>query len=293
MKSKSLFFIICFIMALSTLSAQIPAKYGSNPDKGKYEQVNDIKMYYEVYGEGEPLLLIHPNSGSIGYWGNQIDFFSKKYKVIVCDSRAQGRSYDSDKELTYSLMAADYNELLDKLGIDSTYCFGWSDGGIIGLELAMNYPSKIKKMVIAGTNYNFDSSAVYPELIKTIKMEKATPFNELPEDKQLAYTRLSPQPEKAPVIFKKLMDLMMNYPNYSVKELSGINTPTLVVAGDHDLIREEHTIKLFQSIPNSQLLIVPGTSHLCVMEKPDLMNQLVYEFFSTPYKEIDRCYFFW
>jgi pimeloyl-ACP methyl ester carboxylesterase len=276
---------------ISCLFAQPPIQYGSNKEAGNYEQVNDIKMYYEVYGEGDPLLLISGNNGSIANWSGVIPFYAKKYKVIACDSRAQGRSYDSDKEITYSLMASDYNQLLNKLQLDSIYLFGWSDGGIIGLDMAINYPSKIKKMVIAGVNFVHDTTALYPRVIETFSSLKATPFEELPELFRQSYTTLSPQPERARITFNKLMDLILNYPDYSASDLAKINAPTLVIAGDHDLIREEHTLKLFQSIPHSQLLILPGTSHIGLLEKPDLINIIVDDFLSTPYKEMNRYYF--
>ncbi len=291
MKRAIMIIVFSFCAGFTLLSAQTQIQYGSNKEIGKYEQVNDIKMYYEVYGEGHPLLLIHGNSGSISSWSNQIPSLSKKYKVFIADSRAQGRSYDSDKEITYSLMASDYNALLNKLNLDSIYIMGWSDGGIIALDLAMNYPSKVKKMVLAGTNFNTDSTALYPEVLMTFQNLKTIPFEKLPDLLKRAYTALSPQPDRAPIVFKKLMNLMIKYPDYSTTEISKINVPALILAGDHDLIREEHTLKLFQCIPHSQLFILPGTSHLFLFEKPELVNQTVDAFFSTPYQDLDRLYF--
>ena len=288
---KAYVLVFTFLIGFAISSAQTQSQYGSNKEVGKYEQVNDIKMYYEIYGEGHPLLLINGNSGSISEWTNQIPFLSTKYKVITADSRAQGRSYDSDKEITYSLMASDFNELLNKLKLDSVFVFGWSDGGIIGLDLAMNYPSKVKKLIVAGANFTHDSTALYPELLKIIENMKTTPFDKLPDLLKQSYTALSPQPERAGIVFGKLMDLLLKYPNYSLKDVSKINTPTLVIAGDHDLIREEHTIKLFQNIPHCQLLILPGTSHLGFAEKPELINQMADLFFASPFKDLDRFYF--
>ena len=231
------------------------------------------------------------NRASINDWSKQIPFLSKKYKVITANNRTHGRSYDSDKEITYSLMASDYNELLNKLNLDSVYVFGWSDGGIIGLDLAMNYPTKVKKLIVSGANFKHGTSAIPLELIKIIEDLKKTPFDNLPKMYRDAYTVLTPQPERAPIVFNKLTDLMLKYPDYSIKDISRIEVPTLVVAEDNDLIREEHTIKLFHSIPHSELLILPGTSHLTIWEKPDLVNQIVDWFLSTPYKDMDRFYF--
>jgi len=291
MYRKHVLVVFYLVVTLSYLNAQTQVQYGSNKEVGKYAEVNDIKMYYEVYGEGQPLLLISGNNGSINNWLNQIPFFSQKYKVIACDSRAQGRSYDSDQEITYSLMASDYNQLLIKLKLDSVCILGWSDGGIIGLDIAINYPSKVKKLIIGGTNFVHDTTALYPKVIDIFSKFKSTPFEQLPEIIRQGYTTLSPQPERAKIIFNKLVDLVLKYPNYSVSDLAKNGAPTLVIAGDHDLIREEHTLKLFQSIPHAQLLIVPGATHISLLEKPDLLNKIMDDFLTTPYKDVNRYYF--
>jgi len=291
MSRKQVIRIFFLVVTFSYSFAQTQVEYGSNKEVGKYEQVNDIKMYYEVYGEGHPLLMISGNNGSINTWYNQIPFFAQKYKVIACDSRAQGRSYDSDKEITYSLMASDYNQLLIKLNLDSVFVLGWSDGGIIGLDMAMNYPSKVQKLMIGGANFVHDTTALYPKILDIFSNLKSTPFEDLPEIFRQGYTKLSPQPERSKIIFNKLMDLVLKYPDYSISDLAKIKAPTLVISGDHDLIREEHTIKLFQSIPHSQLLILPGTTHIGLGEKPDLLNNLMDDFLTTPYKDLNRYYF--
>ncbi|HEY6955839.1 MAG TPA: alpha/beta hydrolase, partial [Flavisolibacter sp.] len=124
--------------------------YGSNKAAGKYYDIRGFKMYAETYGSGNPLLIIHGNGGSISNFVNQIPFFSKKYKVIVADSRAQGNSKDPSDSLSYEMMADDYAALLDQMKIDSAYVIGWSDGGINGLLLAIRHPEKVKKLAVTG-----------------------------------------------------------------------------------------------------------------------------------------------
>jgi pimeloyl-ACP methyl ester carboxylesterase len=109
-------------------------------------------MYYEIYGKGEPLLIIHGNGGSIENFSNQIPFFSKKYQVILADSRAHGKSVDDQDSLSYEMMADDFAALLDHLKIDSAHVIGWSDGGINGLLLASRHPEKVKKLAATGAN---------------------------------------------------------------------------------------------------------------------------------------------
>ena len=143
---------VLFAIILVSCNSQKENKidYGSNQAVGKYADVNDIKIYYETYGEGEPLLLLHGNGGSIEGFINQIPELSKHFKVIAVDSRAQGRTTDSDQEITYALMASDMATLIDKLNLGKVNVVGWSDGDIIGLELAYAYPEKVLKVVTFG-----------------------------------------------------------------------------------------------------------------------------------------------
>jgi len=135
------FLVIGILFLSQSLFAQIP--YGSNSKAGKRVQVGDISMYYEIYGKGEPLILLHGGYGSSEMMGGMIKAFSKKYQVIAVDSRSQGRTTDSDeKELTYAQMALDVNGFMDKLLIKKAKFVGWSDGGDIALELALIHPEK-------------------------------------------------------------------------------------------------------------------------------------------------------
>src|SRR5437868_9950545 len=142
--------------------------YGHNQAAGKYYDIRGFKMYCEVYGEGQPLLIIHGNGGSINNFIYQIPYFSKKYKVIVADSRAQGRSIDKGDSLTYEMMADDYAALLEAMKIDSAYVIGWSDGGINGLLLSIRHPEKVKKLAVTGANLWPDTSAVFNDVERLV-----------------------------------------------------------------------------------------------------------------------------
>ncbi len=146
------------------LQQKTEIKYGDNPTAGKYADIRGFKMYYEIYGTGKPLLIIHGNGGSIKDFSKQVPYFSKEYKVILADSRAQGKSADAGEVLNYEMMADDFNALLDMLHLDSCYVIGWSDGGINGLLLAMRHPEKVKKLAVTGANLWPDTTAVEPGL---------------------------------------------------------------------------------------------------------------------------------
>jgi pimeloyl-ACP methyl ester carboxylesterase len=159
--------LLCLFVQASFAQAQKTFKtpYGNNPAAGKYANVNGIKMYYETYGEGAPMVLVHGNGGSVASMANQIEYFKTKYKIIVADSRAQGKSSDTKARLTYEQITDDWAALLDQLHIDSAYFIGWSDGGIECLLMAIRHPDKVKMMAIMGANLQPDSSAVYDWLL--------------------------------------------------------------------------------------------------------------------------------
>jgi pimeloyl-ACP methyl ester carboxylesterase len=264
---------------------QQSVQYGSNEQAGAYADVNGIRVYYEIYGEGEPLLLLHGNSGSIGNFLYQIPELSKHFKVIAVDSRAQGRSTDSDQEITYALMASDMSELIDKLNLGSVHVVGWSDGGNIGLELAFAHPEKVKKLVTFGANYTHENWMAPPDSIvmdaNDPRLLKATPFLKRYVEER---GKLSES------VSKKLADLMENYPNLTEEQLRQISVPVLIVAGDHDVINPAQTMALFANLPHSQLFIVPGASHFVPIEQPELVNGEVVRFLSTPYRPISAYY---
>lgn len=291
MKNFVIVLMTCILVSCSN-KAKNQIDYGSNLSVGKYVDVNGIKVYYEVYGEGEPLLLLHGNSGSIEGFIYQIPEFSKYFKVIAVDSRAQGRTYDSDKEITYSLMASDMSELIDKLKLGKVNVVGWSDGGNVGLELAFSHPEKVLKVVALGANYTHEN-AIEPADNVTIAPDDPLWIRTSVVMKKYksAFERLSPNKDRLPVIKKKLENLMANYPNFTVDQLKTINVPFLVVAGDHDLINMDQTIGLFKNLPKAQLFIVPGATHFVMIENPDLINSEVIKFLKTPYRNIDRYYF--
>src|SRR4051812_42529525 len=140
MKEKIFLSLTVMLLSLFAYTQTDAVNYGSNPKAGNYAGIRGIKMYYEIYGTGKPLLIIHGNGGSIKDFSKQIPYFSAEYKVIVADSRAQGKTVDAKDSLTYEMMADDFNALLDFLHVDSSYVIGWSDGGINGLLLAMRHP---------------------------------------------------------------------------------------------------------------------------------------------------------
>lgn len=266
--------IVTFILTSTLIFAQSgDVVYGSNAKAGHYLKTRGFNMYYEIYGTGKPLLIIHGNGGSINNFSAQIPYFSSEYKVILADSRAQGKSVDTGNVLNYEMMTDDLNALLDTLHLDSCYVIGWSDGGINGLLLAMRHPEKVKMLAVTGANLWPDSTAVEPSIFRWL---------------DLAVDSLS-KVKQNPVIKNqyKLMAMMTKEPNIKLEQLHAIKCPTLVIGGDHDVILPKHTLQIADAIPQSDLWILPNSGHSTPVVYSKLFNETVNEFFKKPYRIIE------
>ncbi len=292
MKNVIFFLSVMILVSCNTQKQETKTDYGSNPAAGNYADVNDIRVYYEIYGEGEPLLLLHGNGGSIGNFIYEIPELSKHFMVIAVDSRAQGRTSDSDQEITYALMASDMAALIDKLDLGKVNVVGWSDGGNIGLELAYAHPEKVLKVVTLGANYTNENWMAPPD---SVVMAPDDPLilriSEFMKEAGEKADSLSPDPQRIPIIQEKLGNLMAKYPNFTPEQLNTIKVPFLIIAGDHDMISLDHTVSLYKNLPKAQLFIVPHASHLVPLENPDLINSEIIRFLETPYSDIDGYYF--
>lgn len=235
-----------------------------NMPHGKFAEVNGIKMYYETYGEGEPLLMLHGNGQSINAFMNQVDVFSQKYKVIVVDCRERGKStYDKTKELTFDIQVEDLKQFLDQQKINKVKILGWSDGGILAILMALKYPELVDKIACSGAN-------IFPDGVTDEEYKKS----------QETLARLIKQNKDGKNdVYIDLYNLDLKYPNLKYEDLKAIQCPSLIMAGDKDVIKTEHTVKIAETIPKGQLAIIPNSTHSVVVEKPELFNSLVMTFF--------------
>ncbi|WP_238536312.1 alpha/beta fold hydrolase [Chryseobacterium populi] len=235
-----------------------------NMPHGKFADVNGIKMYYETYGAGEPLLMLHGNGQSINAFMNQVDDFSKKYKVIIIDCRERGKSsYDKTKELTFDIQVEDLKQFLDQQNIKKVKILGWSDGGILAILMALKYPDLVDKIACSGAN-------IFPEGQKD---------EELKDMKETLARLIKENKDHKNDVYIDLYNLDLKYPNLKYEDLKAILCPSLIMAGDKDVIKTEHTVKIAESIPKGQLAIIPNSTHSVVVEKPELFNSLVIDFF--------------
>ncbi|RYE23164.1 MAG: alpha/beta hydrolase [Sphingobacteriaceae bacterium] len=234
----------------------------SNNKEGKYIHLADADLYYETYGSGQPLLLLHGNSASISSFYAQIPELAKHYRVIALDTRGQGKSTDaSTVPLSYDKFAQDAKQLLDSLHIDKASIVGWSDGGNTGLILAAKYPSYVNKLVTMGAVTS--PAGVDPALMNRFK-------ESLKKTNQTSGHELS--------ISTRLLTLLVDEPHITTTELENIQAPVLVIAGEKDVVKFEQTKLIAGHIKNSKLLIIKEATHYAPQEKPEQFNRLVLEF---------------
>jgi pimeloyl-ACP methyl ester carboxylesterase len=264
--------VVCCACRQAQPSSQVV--YGDNAARGHYLDTRGIRLYYETYGEGRPLLLLHINGGSINNFSNQIPYFATGYRVIAVDTRAHGKSADRGDSLSFEQMADDFNALLDSLHIDSCNVIGWSDGGISGLQLAIRHPEKVGKLVVSGPNIYPDTTGLVPFIYHYLE--------------RLADT-LKQKPQTADVKNQlKIIELDLKEPHsMTLDQLQGIHCPTLVMGGDHDGIPSYHLWLISQHIPQSYLWIVPNSGHSVAIYKKDQFNSVIEDFLTQPYRRIE------
>lgn len=241
---------------------------------GEYVDIGGVHTWYETSGDGEPLVLLHGGLEANGSWAAQIPALAEYFRVVAPERRGHGHTPDLEGPLSYEIMAGDMIGFIEAAIGESAHLVGWSDGGIIGLLIAGDRPDLVRKLVVIGAN--FDVSGYVPGFGQVLDLPSDSPqFAPFRGD----YEAASPDgPEHWPVVFSKTMSMWKKEPHISVDELRRISARTLVVAGDDDICTLEHTVALYDAIPNAELAVVPGTSHLAPMERPDLVNSLILDF---------------
>lgn len=212
-----------------------------------YIEVNGIRLFYEVYGEGKPIVLLHGNQESHDIFDKLIAKLESEYKIYAIDSRCHGKSENSD-EISYKLMCDDVIEFIKKLNIKSPILYGFSDGGIIGLLVAIKEPEVLSNLIISGAQLNPNGGTLF-----TIMLDKLVYF----------FTR------------NKLVKMMVNEPDISLNDLHKISIPVHVIAGEKDLIKYEHSKLIADNIKNSTLEIVPKESHGSYIVHNDKIYEII------------------
>jgi pimeloyl-ACP methyl ester carboxylesterase len=267
-----LVFLVASSARATVLWETLPATPAPIPTKQSgHASVNGIGIYYAVYGEGSPVILLHGGLANSDYWGNQIKALAPYHTVIAMDSRGHGRSSRDAKPYGYDLMADDVIGLMDTLKVPKADIVGWSDGAIIGLDLAIRYPGRTGKVFAFAANTV--PSGVKPDV------EKNPVFAAFIRRAGEEYARYSPTPKDYDGFVRQIGKMWETQPNWTDEELKAIASPVLVADGDHDeAIKREHTEYIAATIPGAGLLILPNTSHFAFLQDSDLFNFAILHF---------------
>jgi pimeloyl-ACP methyl ester carboxylesterase len=214
-------------------------------------------------------VLLHGGLSDSSAWGLQVPALTERFETYAFDRRGHGTSPDTDEPFHYEAMAAETIAFIEDVVGGPSHLVGWSDGGIIALLVSLARPDLVRRQVVIGTNFHHEG--LMPE------------FDIAPEDDAMVlirsmYEAVAPDPSHFDEVLAKSMRMFTEEPTLTAEDLRRVAAPTLVLAGDDDCIYHGHTVTLFESIPDAQLAIVPGTSHMIQFEKPVLVNQLIIDF---------------
>jgi len=255
-----------------------------------YVPVNGLDMYYEIHGDGFPLALFHGAMGTIdSCFAGLLPALAATRQVVAVELQGHGHTADVDRPLSYRQMAADAAALLEAVGIELADIVGYSMGGGVGVELAMQHPRMARRIVFAGgTSYRRDG--LYPEMLA----EPEAAADDLTGSAwHQAYQRVAPDPGRWPVLVAKNSELDRTFAGWTDKDIQAVTTPMLLIIGDSDIVRPEHTMKMFRllgggvigdlaGLPASQLAVLPGTSHVGLLDRVDWLQSMILEFLGSP-----------
>jgi pimeloyl-ACP methyl ester carboxylesterase len=250
-------------------------------------------MYYEIHGEGRPLVLLHGAFSGIGTsFGKILPELAKRRQVIAFELQGHGRTADIDRPLTIEGMAEDVAAALPQLGIGQADILGYSTGGSVALHFAVQHPEMLRKLVLISTSYTL--GGVHLGLMEGMgemkpEMMYGSPWHD-------EYMRIAPRPEDFPRLFEKKTQMDLQLKDFSEDAIRGIQAPTLLMIGDADFIRPEHAVEMFRlfgggvfgdtpaGMPNSQLAVLPGTSHVTIVDRADWLVSMINSFLDAPIK---------
>jgi pimeloyl-ACP methyl ester carboxylesterase len=259
--------------------------------QGKYVNVNGLNMYYEIHGEGRPLVLLHGAFSAIGTsFGKVLPELARNRQVIAFEMQAHGHTADIDRPLSMEQMADDTAAALQQLGIEKADFFGYSMGAGIALQVAIRHPEMVRKLVFASVTYKLDG--LHPGLMEGLaemkpEMMFGSPWHE-------EYMQIAPRPEDFATLFAKKTEMDRRIRDLPAEVVKAIKAPVLLIIGDSDIVRPEHAVEMFRLFgggimgdtpagpPDSQLAVLPGTTHVTLVDRADLLLSIIPPFLDAP-----------
>ena len=251
-----------------------------------YAPVNGLEMYYEVHGSGRPLVLLHGNLSTIGVdFGGIIPSLARSRQVIAVEQQAHGHTADIDRPLSIQRWTDDTAALLRHLGVEQADVFGYSSGSAVAFQLALDHPQLVGKLVLASFSYRLDG--LHPGLMDNIgdlqpEHLAGTPFEQ-------DYARVAPNKGDWPKLIEKIKQMDADLPEWTAEDVRGLSSPTMLIIGDSDIVQPEHSVELFRllgggvigdlaGLPRSRLAVLPGTTHVTLVQKADWLASMVDDF---------------
>ncbi|MBN6040121.1 alpha/beta fold hydrolase [Amycolatopsis sp. 195334CR] len=239
---------------------------------GEHIELNGTRTWYEVRGEGEPVVLLHGGFSDAREFTGNLDALNEHFRVYRFDRRGHGRTADAPGPITHQRMTEDTIAFLEQVVRGPARLVGYSDGGFVALLAALRRPDLVRELVLISSAFATDGFLVQPD-----------PDGEMPREVIDYYGEVSPDgPEHFPVVFRKLTDPANPDPSCTTDELAGIDCRALVVAADDDLVHAEHTLALYRGLREAQLAVVPGASHAILVDQPELTTAIVTRFLTVP-----------
>jgi pimeloyl-ACP methyl ester carboxylesterase len=255
-----------------------------------YVPVNGLNMYYEIHGTGQPLVLLHGAFSAIGTsFGALLPGLARSRQVIGLELQAHGRTADIDRPLSLEQMADDTAAALQHLGIEQADLFGYSMGAAVALHVVIRHPDVVRKLVFMSATFNM--GGIHPGLMEGLgEMKPEMMFGSPWHDE---YVRLAPDPDHFAAFFAKKTEMDRNTKDVPAEAVAAIKAPTLILIGDSDLVRPEHAVEMFRllgggvfgdvaGLPDSQLAILPGTTHVSIASRADLLLAIIPPFLDAP-----------
>jgi len=273
--------LLCPVIALGVCCATLAGAQAPAVRRG-YAPVNGLRMYYEIHGtsggEGVPLVLLHGGGSTIDIsFGHILSFLANTRQVIAFDQQGHGRTADLNRPFTFKQSAADAAELLHYLQINRADFFGYSNGGHIALQIAIDNPGTVRKLVIESAMFNRDGSD--PQFWESFKHAK---LDDMPKELREAYLREAPHPEDLPTFFTKSVERMLNFQGWTPEEIRSIRAPAMVIVGDHDIVRPEHAVLMFRVLGSAQLAVLPDTNHMTIVDRARWLAPMIETFLDSP-----------
>ena len=252
------------------------------PSTTGYADVNGLHLYYETYGSGAPLVLLHGGMLTIDLnFASLIPTLAQTHTVIGVEMQGHGRTANIDREITYANLATDIVALLDHLGIERAAVLGHSMGGGVALELAVNHPDRVSAIVPISASVSKDG--MHPDLLdpSTFETSSIMPTAQDFADFKDAYERLSPHPEQFDAFLMSLSGMDSDFAGWTDEQLAGISCPVLIVQGDNDFTTVPHAGVMLAKIPNSTLAVIPATTHMQVTRRDTILLPVLEQFFAA------------